>query len=335
MTDQDFISHAKKALRIEQDTISQLIQDIGPEFIEACKAILKCQGKIIVTGMGKSGHIAGKIAATFASTGTPAFFIHPSEAAHGDMGMIANNDTIIAISNSGETEEVLLVMEYARKKHLPLIAITSRSNSRIASGANIHLNLKIDLEACPLGLAPTASTTATLALGDALAVSCLKARGFTKQDFIDTHPSGSLGNSNNIAANLMHSNLQEMPTITDDTNLVDALQIATDKGFGLLIILNAENNILGIITDGDIRRTLLKNVNDPGKIKNLTAAEVMTKGCITITPNTPIPQCLNIMSRFKITSLLVEDEESQFAGILHIHDLIKQSNQSKANIDAK
>jgi arabinose-5-phosphate isomerase len=328
ITQNDFISHARQALTIEKDTIDQLIKDINHNFVTACETILACEGKVILIGMGKSGHIARKIAATFASTGTPAFFIHPSEATHGDMGMIDQKDIIIAISNSGETEEVLLVMDYAAKLQVPIISITARKHSRIAKRAKIHLFLNITHEACPLGLAPTASTTATLALGDALAISCLRARGFTKQDFINTHPSGSLGKDNRLVGEIIIGDINKLPIINNNSSLNDVLTTITEKGFGIGVVLNANKKISGIITDGDLRR-MLQQQNDYNNLNSITAAEIMTARCISIHCNTTLSQALNIMSEYKITSLLVENEDQSFAGILHVHDLIKQSVQIK------
>jgi arabinose-5-phosphate isomerase len=326
MAQNDFIAHARQALTIEKETLDQLINDINHSFVAACETILACQGKVILTGMGKSGHIARKIAATFASTGTPAFFIHPSEATHGDMGMIDQKDIIIAISNSGETEEVLLVMDYAAKLQVPIISITARKHSRIAKGAEIHLFLNITHEACPLGLAPTASTTATLALGDALAISCLKAKGFTRQDFINTHPSGSLGKDNRLVGEVITSDINKLPIISKGSSLSDVLTTITEKGFGIAVVLHPNKKISGIITDGDVRR-MLQQQTDYNNLNNITAAEIMTNRCITIPCNTTLSQALNIMSEYKITSLLIENEDESFVGILHIHYLIKQAVQ--------
>jgi arabinose-5-phosphate isomerase len=315
----DFCRLGKDLIVQETKEIIRLQEKIDESFNAACRMILSCKGKIIVLGVGKSGHIGRKIAATFSSTGSPAHFMHPTEACHGDFGMITEKDIIIAISFSGEAAEVTTLLPLIDRKKLPLIAITGNKLSNLAKAAAITLDISITQEACPLGLAPTSSTTVTLVLGDAIAVAVLKARGFTKEDFAFSHPGGRLGKKLLVkVSDVMHRN-DKLPLVNTEEHLDKALIEMTRKGLGICGVIDENSNILtGVFTDGDLRRTL----ETKESIHDTAITKVMTTGCRTITANTLAITALSIMEQHKITVLFVTNDHKQPIGIVHLHHLI-------------
>ncbi|WP_313652869.1 arabinose-5-phosphate isomerase KdsD [Pantoea sp.] len=314
----DFQQAGKTVLRIEREGLEQLDQYINDDFARACALIYGCQGKVVVMGMGKSGHIGKKMAATFASTGTPAFFVHPAEASHGDLGMVSKNDVVIAISNSGESNEILALIPVLKRQHIALICITGRPESAMGRVADVHLCVHVPQEACPLGLAPTTSTTATLVMGDALAVSLLEARGFTAEDFALSHPGGALGRKLLLhVADIMHSG-DELPHVTRDASLRDALLEITRKNLGLTVIVDDLMKIEGIFTDGDLRRIFDMGID----FQRATIGEVMTRGGIRVRPNMLAVEALNLMQTKNITSILVADDD-HLLGVVHMHDMLR------------
>tara|TARA_R110002072_G_scaffold4280_6_gene30224 strand:+ start:5152 stop:6120 length:969 start_codon:yes stop_codon:yes gene_type:complete len=313
-----YIESAKRTIEIEQQAIAALFDRIDTSFAEACELMKACKGRVIVTGMGKSGHIANKIAATLASTGTPSFFVHPGEASHGDLGMITGNDVVLAISNSGNTVEITTILPLIKRMGAPLISMTGNSNSTLATQSNIHLDISIKEEACPLGLAPTSSTTATLVMGDALAVALLESKGFSETDFAFSHPGGSLGKKLLLTVNdIMHKGAR-IPIVTEGTPLSNGLLEISNKGFGMTAIVNSDHKLTGLFTDGDLRRAF------DSKIDVLTTSidQVMTTNCKTIQADILAAEALQIMEQNKITGLLVTDKQNKVVGILHMHDLI-------------
>ncbi|PXF31730.1 D-arabinose 5-phosphate isomerase [Pokkaliibacter plantistimulans] len=314
----DFLASAQRTIRIEADAVAALQQQLGEHFNAACQLMLNCTGRVVVIGMGKSGHIGNKIAATLASTGTPSFFVHPAEASHGDMGMITAADVVLALSNSGETPEVLNLIPLLKRLRIPLISMTGNASSSLATAADIHITLSIDEEACPLGLAPTTSTTVALVMGDALAVALLEARGFTAEDFAFSHPGGSLGRRLLLRArDLMHGG-EQLPQVSPDTLLRDSLLEITRKGLGLTTVTDESGQLCGIFTDGDLRRALDQRLD----LHSLPISDVMTRGCKTINPELLAAEALNLMEQWSITALVVV-EQNKPVGILHMHDLIK------------
>ncbi|MFW0699333.1 arabinose-5-phosphate isomerase KdsD [Pantoea sp. R13S299] len=314
----NFQQAGKTVLRIEREGLEQLDQYINEDFARACALIYACQGKVVVMGMGKSGHIGKKMAATFASTGTPAFFVHPAEASHGDLGMVSKNDVVIAISNSGESNEILALIPVLKRQHIALICMTGRPDSAMARVADVHLCVHVPQEACPLGLAPTTSTTATLVMGDALAVSLLEARGFTAEDFALSHPGGALGRKLLLhVADIMHSG-DELPHVTRDASLRDALLEITRKNLGLTVIVDGLMKIEGIFTDGDLRRIFDMGID----FQRATIGEVMTPGGIRVRPNMLAVEALNLMQTKNITSILVADDD-RLLGVVHMHDMLR------------
>lgn len=315
----NYIASAKRTIEIERDAVNALLDRIDENFERACQTMLECKGRIVVTGMGKSGHIANKIAATLASTGTPAFFVHPGEASHGDLGMITKQDAVLAISNSGQTEEVLTILPLIKRMGAPLISMTGKSNSALALASDVPLDISITQEACPLGLAPTSSTTTTLALGDALAVALLEARGFSEEDFAFSHPGGSLGRRLLMTVEqLMHSD-DRVPSVSPESTISEGLFEISRKGFGLTAITNQSDEVLGLFTDGDLRRAF----DDEIDLRNTSIRDVMTKDCKTIDSKALAAQALHVMEEFKITGLLVTNTENKLVGVIHMHDLIK------------
>lgn len=309
----------RKALEIERDALSALIPRIGAEFAAACRLMLECKGRVVVTGMGKSGHVGGKIAATLASTGTPAFFVHPGEASHGDLGMLTRGDAVLALSNSGETAEVLTLLPLIKRMGVPLIAMTGKPSSTLAKSANVHLDVSVAVEACPLNLAPTSSTTATLAMGDALAVALLEARGFTPEDFALSHPGGALGKRLLLkVADLMHGG-ERLPTVADSVTLPQALLEMTRKGLGMTAVLDASGAVVGVYTDGDLRRTLEQGVD----VRTVRITEVMTRGGKSIGADQLAAEAVQLMEKYRITSLLVMDSQGRLAGVIHMGDLLR------------
>ena len=310
---------ANRVLVIEAEAVTQLAARLDDQFIRACRLMLACQGRIVVLGIGKSGHIGGKIAATLASTGTPAFFVHPAEASHGDMGMITAQDVVLALSNSGETDEILTLLPLLKRLGTPLITLTGKATSTLANTADVHIDVSVAQEACPLGLAPTSSTTATLAMGDALAVALLEARGFTAEDFARSHPGGRLGRRLLLLTDdVMHTG-DQMPRNAPDDLLQEALLEMSRKGLGTTVIVDAEERVLGIFTDGDLRRALDRQVN----VHTARVAEVMTRNYKTIAPGTLAAEALQMMQHHKINALPVLNSAGRLIGILNMHDLLR------------
>jgi arabinose-5-phosphate isomerase len=306
-------------IQVEAADISALTEQINEQFIAACKLLFNCTGRVVVIGMGKSGHIAGKIAATFASTGTPAFFVHPGEASHGDLGMITQQDVVLALSNSGETEEILKILPIIKRLGVPLIAMTGNPMSTLSLVASTHINVAVTQEACPLGLAPTSSTTAALVMGDALAVSLLEARGFTKDDFALSHPGGSLGRRLLLRVNdIMHLG-DNIPSVAESALISHALLEMTEKKLGMTAIVNDEQEVVGIFTDGDLRRTLAKNLD----LQKTCISDVMTSHCAVISEDILAAEAMQIMEQKKINALIVVNKQKQAIGALNMHDLIR------------
>ena len=318
-TKEEILALASEVLDIEARAVDSLRARLGEPFLAACRLCLDTPGRIVVAGMGKSGHISSKIAATLASTGTPSFFVHPGEASHGDLGMITNQDVLLAISYSGETDEIVTILPLVRRMGAKLIAMTGKPGSTLAKAADVHLDVSVAEEACPLNLAPTASTTATLAMGDALAVALLKLRGFTAEDFAMSHPSGSLGKRLLLrVADVMQSG-DAMPTVGPDVPLTDGLMEMTEKGLGMTAVVDAENRIVGIFTDGDLLRTLDAGVD----VRKTRMHEIMHANCKTISADVLAVEAVVLMEENKITSLLVADEDRRLLGALNIHDLFR------------
>ena len=319
MSEFDFNASALRTIALEAEAVAAMAGRIDGDFTQACQLIMHCKGRIIVTGMGKSGHIGNKIASTLASTGSPAFFVHPGEASHGDLGMITRDDVVVAISNSGNTAEIVTLLPLIKRLDIPLISMTGDRQSLLAEAANINLDVSVDKEACPLNLAPTTSTTVTLVMGDALAIALLEARGFTAEDFAFSHPGGALGRKLLLrVCDIMHSG-DEVPRVQESTLLKDALLEMTAKGFGLTTVVDAQNTLIGVFTDGDLRRVVDNQVD----INSAAIGEVMTRGGNAIDANILAAQALNIMESKKITALVVEDEAHHPLGVLHMHDILR------------
>ncbi|WP_447553200.1 KpsF/GutQ family sugar-phosphate isomerase [Vreelandella sp. EE22] len=309
---------ALRTLQIEQAAIGELQEKLDEGFDHACALILACQGRVVVTGMGKSGHIAGKLAATLASTGTPAFFVHPGEASHGDLGMITRADVVLALSNSGETAEVTALLPLLKRLGVPLISMTGKPHSTLGAHADAHLNSGVAKEACPLDLAPTSSTTAALALGDALAVALLEARGFTAEDFALSHPGGSLGKRLLLRVkDLMHSG-ERLPQVPSGSLLRDALLEITRQGLGFTCVVDSQGRLAGVYTDGDLRRTL----DEHHDLRTVNVDTVMTRPGKRIRPDVLAAEAVRIMEDSRITALAVVDEHERPIGALHMHDLL-------------
>lgn len=320
MTGFDFQQAGKKVLQIEQEGLAELAQYINDDFSLACEKIFHCQGRVIVMGMGKSGHIGHKIAATFASTGTPSFFVHPGEASHGDLGMVTEKDIVLAISNSGEASEILALIPVLKRKQILLICMTRSPQSTMGKAADIHLCIKVPKEACPLGLAPTTSTTATLVMGDALAIALLRARGFTAEDFALSHPGGALGRKLLLHVSDLMNKDDDIPRVSKEATLREALVEITRKKLGMTVICDDNMLINGIFTDGDLRRIFDLGID----LNNAKISDVMTKGGIRISPDNLAVEALNLMQAKHITSLLVTEPDSDILlGVLHMHDLLQ------------
>lgn len=320
MTENAFIELGLAVLKTEAEAITALTQRLDQDFHRACELILGCKGRIVVTGMGKSGHIGNKIASTLASTGTPAFFMHPGEASHGDLGMITSEDLVIALSNSGETSEVTLLLPLLKRLAIPLIALTGNAQSTIARAADINLDVSVSKEACPLGLAPTSSTTASLAMGDALAVAVLQARGFTEEDFALSHPGGNLGRRLLLrVSDIMHTG-DGIPLVNPEYSLKQTLMEMTNKGLGMAGVTDPETSkLVGIYTDGDLRRTFEKMPD----IETALVKDFMTANCVTIDADRIATEALNLMHDKKINALIVVDENNLVQGALNMHDLLR------------
>jgi len=311
---------AKQVLAIEAEAIQGLAARLGQSFLDAMALLLNCKGRVVVSGIGKSGHIARKIASTMASTGTPAYFVHPAEASHGDIGMIARDDVLIALSNSGESEELLTILPMLRRQGAHLIAITGNANSALAREADVHLDAHVEREACPLNLAPTASTTAALALGDALAVALLDAKGFGTEDFARSHPGGALGRRLLLThvRDVMRTG-DDMPSVPEAAGFSEALLEMSKKRLGMTAVLDATGRVSGVFTDGDLRRTLAQ----VGDIKAARIADIMTRKPRTISPDKLAAEAVQIMEEHKISQLLVVSDEGKLVGALNMHDLFR------------
>ena len=318
MTSFDYISVAKKVLEIESKALAKQIDHIDQAFVDACELCLECTGKLIVMGLGKSGHIADKIAATLSSTGTPSYFIHPSEAIHGDLGMIDEKDIVLIFSYSGETEEITSLLPYLRKKEIKIISFTGNDESKLSLESDIHINVPVEEEACPMNLAPTASTTAALAVGDAFAVALLERKGFTKEDFAKSHPGGSLGKQLLLSiGDIMHTG-EEIPLVCSDDSLSTGLIEMSQKALGMTAVVDEDNQLAGIFTDGDLRRTLESSID----IKATKMSDVMTLNPFVISADTLAYNAVSLFQEKKITSIIVT-KENKVIGALNIHDLFR------------
>jgi arabinose-5-phosphate isomerase len=313
------IDMGRQALRIEAQAVAALVDRLGEEFAAACRIFLDCRGRVVVSGMGKSGHVGGKIASTFASTGTPSFFLHPAEASHGDLGMLTKGDVVLAISNSGETAELLTILPLIKRMGAPLVAMTGSANSTLAREADVHLDVSVPAEACPLNLAPTASTTATLAMGDALAVALLGHRGFTEADFARSHPAGTLGRRLLLHVSDVMRSGDDLPMVRPNTPLSEGLLEMSRKRLGMTAVVNSKQHVVGIFTDGDLRRALDRRIN----IQKSRMADVMTKGGRSIAPQELAAEAVLMMEKHAINALLVEDDKGRLVGALNVHDLLR------------
>lgn len=306
-------------IETEAQAIFELAHRIDEQFEKACALLFACQGRIVVTGMGKSGHIAKKLAATLSSTGSPAFFMHPGEASHGDLGMITRQDTVLAISYSGNTHEIVTLLPLLKRLAVPLITLTGNKESALAKVADVNLDVSVKQEACPLGLAPTTSTTAALVMGDALAVALLQTRGFSAEDFALSHPGGSLGKRLLLRIDDLCHKGNQLPLCVETSSISDALIEVTDKKLGMTCVVDEKGLLQGVYTDGDIRRSLTNKYD----INTTTLAQVMTKGCRTVSKELLAAEALHLMQKYSITSLVVIDEHAKPYGVLHLHDLLK------------
>ncbi|WP_166423373.1 KpsF/GutQ family sugar-phosphate isomerase [Paraglaciecola sp. 20A4] len=318
MSQVDYIQSALRVLEIEGQAIAQLTQYIDENFVAACELLKKCKGKVVVCGMGKSGHIGHKISATLASTGTPAFFMHPAEANHGDLGMLTEQDVLLAISNSGETSELLALLPVVKRRGIAIIAMSNNPLSSLGRYADVNLCIKVEKEACSLGLAPTASTTATLVMGDALAVALLDARGFTPDDFALSHPGGSLGRKLLLKLDDIMCKGEFLPLVTTEQTISQALLEISRKGLGMAGIVAVDGQLLGIFTDGDLRRVLDARVD----IHTISIESVMTANCITASQDTLAAEVLNVMQKRKISSLFIVDEQNMPVGAINMQTLL-------------
>lgn len=319
VSDSELIQLGKEVLRIEADAVIGLLDQIDQAFVNAVKLMLQCRGRVVVSGIGKSGHVARKIAATMASTGTLAFFVHPAEASHGDLGMIAEDDVVIAISNSGESAELVAIVPLLKRRGARLISITGTSSSTLATLADIHLNARVNKEACPLGLAPTSSTTAALALGDALSLALLKARGFSADDFARSHPGGKLGRRLLVrVSDVMHIG-KELPLVTESCSLAEALLEMSAKGLGMTAVVDEEYRLCGLFTDGDLRRALAAGAD----LRNARILDLMTRNPRTIAAERLAAEAFQMMEAMRINGLLVTDSDGRLVGVFNMHDLFK------------
>jgi arabinose-5-phosphate isomerase len=319
LDDASVMALGREVLEIEAEAVAALRERVGAEFVAACRHFLACRGRVVVTGMGKSGHVAGKIAATLASTGTPAFFVHPGEASHGDLGMITREDVVLAISNSGETPEILTILPLIKRLGVRLVAMTGRPESTLATAADAHLDVAVAREACPLNLAPTASTTATLAMGDALAVALLKSRGFTREDFALSHPGGLLGRRLLLHVHEIMRTGERVPRVAPDLAVIEGLFEISSKGLGMAAVVDTEDRVLGIYTDGDLRRTIDRGHD----LHSTRISEVMTRNVKTVRGEMLAAEAVHLMEAFAITGLLVVDEHGRLVGALNVHDLLQ------------
>ena len=321
MPEQSSISHstsARRTIRMEAAAVASLEERIGAEFNAACELLLQVQGRIIVTGMGKSGHIACKIAATLASTGSPAFFVHPGEASHGDMGMITSEDAVIALSNSGAVPEVLTLLPHLKRLGIPLVSMTGNAQSALGKSSDVHLNTGVEIEACPLDLAPTSSTTTALVMGDALAIALLEARGFTADDFAFSHPGGTLGKQLLLKVQDIMKSGDDIPRVTENVKLAEALLEISDKGMGMTTVIDKVGKLVGVFTDGDLRRTLDARLD----INETRIGQLIGSNAKTIDPGMLAAAALHIMEENEISSLVVLNDAGALAGVVHLKDLL-------------
>ncbi|RTZ70021.1 MAG: KpsF/GutQ family sugar-phosphate isomerase [Aquificaceae bacterium] len=315
----DILKTAREVIDTEIEQLKRLKSCLNENFKRAVEIVLSCKGKVVLTGIGKSGIIAKKISATLSSTGTPSFFLHPAEALHGDLGMVSKGDVVIAISNSGQSQEVLAMLPYFKRLGIPVIAVTNNPQSELAKRSDVVLNLCVEKEACPMNLAPTSSTTNTLVLGDALALTVMKLRGFTERDFGLRHPAGTLGRKLKTVADLGHFDPKEVPIVHENTLMRNVVLEISSKGFGATAVVNDEGKLVGIITDGDLRRFVQRG----GDFNRELAKDVMTKNPKTVTADRLAMEALKIMEDYKITVLIVIDEQNRPIGIIHIHDIMR------------
>ena len=317
--DKSLIEIAKTVIQAETDSILKLKNRIDNNFVKACQLLVSCQGKVVVIGMGKSGHIGRKIAATLASTGTPAFFVHPGEAGHGDLGMVNANDVLIVISYSGESDEIIALLPAIKQLNIPILAMTGNTKSIIAKVANIHLDVSVEQEACPHNLTPTSSTTAALVMGDAIAITLLNARGFTPDDFAKSHPSGTLGRRLLTLVSSIMKVGDDIPLVAKETTLVESILVMSQKSLGMVIIADNEDSLQGFFTDGDLRRVLEKNTN----IQDVLIKDVMTQDCKSIGPDKPALIAFHMMDENRLNSLPVVDANNQVIGAINMHTLMQ------------
>lgn len=318
-TETTLVNAGKRTITMEAAAVELLENRIDAHFVKACQLILECKGRTVVTGMGKSGHIGKKIAATLASTGTPSFFVHPGEASHGDLGMITADDVVIAISNSGSSAEVVTLLPLLKRLNIPLISMAGKSDSPLAQQAEVNLDISVESEACPLDLAPTSSTTVTLVMGDALAVALLEARGFTAEDFAFSHPGGALGRRLLLkVSDIMHGD-QELPAVDEQTPLSQTLVEMTQKGFGITTVLNSEGKLSGVFTDGDLRRAIDHKID----INTAIIKDVMSPNPSCISANMLAAEALGLMEKRSITALIVADDTQHPIGVIHMHDILR------------
>lgn len=315
----DYVSSALRTIRLEAEAVTALTSRIDGQFTAACDLILNCAGRVIVTGMGKSGHIGKKIAATLASTGTPSFFVHPGEASHGDLGMITKNDILLAISYSGTSNEIVTLLPLLKRAGIKIISMCANAQSTLGEVAEVNLDISVVFEACPLDLAPTSSTTATLVMGDALAIALLEARGFTAEDFAFSHPGGALGRKLLLrVADVMHGG-DDIPRVTPETPMLGALMEMSEKGFGMTTVMSPAGDLLGIFTDGDLRRSIDKGID----IRTASVGELMNTNPKMLRDNTLAAEALALMEQAKINVLLVTNEQKALVGVVKINDLLR------------
>lgn len=309
----------RAVINVETQALADLESRVDDNFVRACVAMLGCEGRIVVIGMGKSGHVGSKVAATLASTGTPAFFVHPGEASHGDLGMITPKDVVLALSNSGETEEILVILPIIKRLAVPLIALTGNPKSTLGRNATVHIDVHVDKEACPLGLAPTASTTAALAMGDALAIAMLEFRGFTEADFARSHPGGRLGRRLLLHVSDIMRTGDEIPVVRENAPLTDGLLEMSKKGMGMTAVVDAQRHVVGVFTDGDLRRGLDRGLD----VRKVTMRDAMTPNCVTIRETPLAAEGVQVMQARKVYALLVTDESGALIGAINMHDMLR------------
>ena len=319
VTDSELRASGVSVIETEARALCALVERVDGSFAAACRLMLSCRGRVVVTGMGKSGHVGRKISATLASAGTPSFFLHPGEASHGDLGMLTPTDMVVALSNSGETKEILTILPIIKRLGIPLLTLTGNDHSRLATEADVNIDVSVEQEACPLGLAPTASTTAALAMGDALAIALLEARGFSAEDFARSHPGGRLGRRLLLhIGDVMHTGA-DIPRVLAGATVSNALVEMTRSRLGMTAVVDDADRVLGVFTDGDLRRAIENDVD----MKRTRIDEVMTRNCVTVAPETLAAQAVHLMQQHAINSLPVVDDAMRLVGALNMHDLLR------------